>query len=441
LKILTIAVPSKDAAFGGGSLRAFQSIEFMARKRNIDVYLLVPDSAIAYSTPKSKVDSLYETLNYLTSLGVKLLGFIPLYRYVTRFIPLLKGGVKGRRIVYSYYVMNFADRVANELLIKVPKDIDVVYSLHETSECISIAYALSRKLKAQSAALLQLPIKYNEARMKKLAHALIKGYTLLYGIRGYLYSRINLFLRDKIGEKLLPLIKEFDKVILVSKAISVDMGLQTKNMHFLDPGVSLDQNELNAIAQLRKSGLCNTRSNYVIFSAKPTVEKGIVDLVFVWCKVLRQMPSSNLSLIITGNVSQDLKYRLMRLMSKEIGKDVNITFTGFLPRYELLKYKYRAQAMIYPSHVDAYPFTVLENMLLGLPTISYDIPAITINYDKYINKLIFIAKENDIEELASRVIELLSSLEKKPYSTETHNVDRIPTIQDVLTQELEILTG
>jgi glycosyltransferase involved in cell wall biosynthesis len=59
--------------------------------------------------------------------------------------------------------------------------------------------------------------------------------------------------------------------------------------------------------------------------------------------------------------------------------------------------------LIYPSYRDAFPFTVLEALALGLGVVAYDIPAIRYIYTR--SNMVHVVKKGDIVSLVEGVIQ------------------------------------
>jgi len=88
-----------------------------------------------------------------------------------------------------------------------------------------------------------------------------------------------------------------------------------------------------------------------------------------------------------------------------LGIEDKVVFTGFVPREERLRIVREAKLMLYPSHVDAYPYAVVES-LLGTPIVAYDIPAI----DIYFRDLegVRVVRELDVEAMTDEAIDVLT---------------------------------
>jgi len=77
-------------------------------------------------------------------------------------------------------------------------------------------------------------------------------------------------------------------------------------------------------------------------------------------------------LYVTGKISSNTANRLFRF-AKRLGIGDKVVFIGFVSREERFRIVREAKLMLYPSHVDAFPYAVAES-LLGTPVVVYDIP-------------------------------------------------------------------
>jgi glycosyltransferase involved in cell wall biosynthesis len=92
-----------------------------------------------------------------------------------------------------------------------------------------------------------------------------------------------------------------------------------------------------------------------------------------------------------------------------------------------------SKAMIYPSHMDAYPFAVLESLKLGTPVVSYRIPAILFNFNECIGKGITFVDECNFRELAIEVANLLDEINIRvvePY---------VRSLNEIIEEEVQLL--
>jgi glycosyltransferase involved in cell wall biosynthesis len=109
-----------------------------------------------------------------------------------------------------------------------------------------------------------------------------------------------------------------------------------------------------------------------------------------------------------------------------------VIFTGFVPREKRFEIVAKAKLMLYPSHVDAFPYAVLESLYLGTPVVAYKIPAIEIYYSR--SPGVELVEEWDLEALAIKTMDLL---ERK---VEVIELPKIKSWKEVMSEEVEIIS-
>lgn len=89
----------------------------------------------------------------------------------------------------------------------------------------------------------------------------------------------------------------------------------------------------------------------------------------------------------------------------------NIIFEKFLPREELLKYYNQYDVAILPSLFDNSPLFIYESMAAGLPVIASNVGGIPELIED--GKTGYLFKKNNVEELASHIINLIENPQKR----------------------------
>jgi len=387
--ILAIANPFPGS---GGSYRAKKSL-MEYRRHGIRAKLLIP--------PIERYMRDERTLRELMMNGVDFVGF-------TR---ITSGSLLSRRL------HEFMDPLAPNLALRVnlktiPRDIDAVVSFHEEWDHIWLSYYIGLKLEKPSATVLQLPAFYAlKHRVSAIRRASKLYFDLVYGayIARKIVSGIYLELRNTLDELVYTrsfrrILDKLDLIIGISRAVCVEMGLEeSSRVHCMDPGVSLDEGDLVLIENIRRK--FKEKKGYIVFGGRPDRLKGVAEAILVF-KAIAERLDGNYKLYITGHLGEREAYRLRRLV-KNIGVEDKVVFTGFVSRDERLRIVREAKLMLYPSHVDAYPYAVAESLLLGTPIVAYNIPAIDI-YFKGLGG-VRVVRELDIEAMADEAIDVLTS--------------------------------
>jgi len=199
------------------------------------------------------------------------------------------------------------------------------------------------------------------------------------------------------------LLKKFNGIIAVSKAIPLEMGDEWINrVVSLDPGVSIDEEDLSLINKVRNK--TKVKRNYIIFGGRPLPLKGLIEGLLAFKYISRESP--DLKMIVTGNISEHVLTNII-CFCRKLGIKDKVIFTGFLSRKDRFGFINRSKLMLYPSHFDAFPYAVCESLHLGTPVVAYKIPALEVYYERTTG--VKLVEEGNIEALATEAINMLKS--------------------------------
>ncbi|MEM4006872.1 MAG: glycosyltransferase [Nitrososphaerota archaeon] len=319
------------------------------------------------------------------------------------------------------------------------KDVDVVIGHHETIDCIKAASDISNILNVRKVLVLQLPPFYgNSIRRKKIEDAYMLyidmvrrwGDGIGYVLR-FLRKEIDSITERPYIKTLLNILNSFDVVLAVSKSIEIDMGFTLGNMVSLKCGIGFDEDEIAFLRSFRGKKSYNAEAKkdlYAVYSARLSILKGVVEALLATSYIKKSL--TNFKLIITGYATKRALTIINKLI-KHLGLKDNVVIAGFLPKAEAIKLKGNAKVSIYPSHVDAHPYSVAEALIMGTPVVGYRIPALTLNYGDISG--LYLVDEGDIEALAQKTLEVF---EMKKVKVEE---PRICTLNDVVREEIEVL--
>jgi glycosyltransferase involved in cell wall biosynthesis len=418
--VLVVANPSPLT--GGGGLRAMRSLKEYAKFFN--TYLFIPWGLW------SDMRLLRNSLNFLRELrntGIRFGGYSDLPRVLYKL-----GEITNSKGILE----NLAIMVPSLVHLKVnAMQYEAVVSLHEVWDTVYAGRVLAEIFNAPSIVLLQLPPFYgSRERLSNILKALLlwrKSISssplekVLFESEALIrYSLIG-YLRRSRYENIL---RKYTLVLSVSKAIPVEMGYEWLNRaKNLDPGVSLDEKDLEAMLRVKEN--VREKGNYVIFGGRIGAEKGPIEALIVFKYVSKRF--SDLKLVITGGMAIQTYLRIKRICRK-LGMENKVIFTGFVPREKRFEIVAKAKLMLYPSHVDAFPYAVLESLYLGTPVVAYKIPAIEIYYSR--SPGVELVEEWDLEALAIKTMDLL---ERK---VEVIELPKIKSWKEVMSEEVEIIS-
>jgi glycosyltransferase involved in cell wall biosynthesis len=108
-----------------------------------------------------------------------------------------------------------------------------------------------------------------------------------------------------------------------------------------------------------------------VFLGRLAPQKGVDVLLQAWKEVVRKAPGARLVLLGGGEKKDVLMYRRM---SKELGLEGSVRFTGFVPDTEIVRYMAESKVFVFPSRKEGFAQAVSQAMGCGLCCILSDIP-------------------------------------------------------------------
>lgn len=280
--------------------------------------------------------------------------------------------------------------------------------LNEPCDCLCIGRLLKEELNAPSLAMIHNPLFYHdESRREAITNAFRLWYDELYRdsyvgklVRKLRARLVLLLTHSRIAKELL---KSYDVLIAVTKATFIEMGGEPLGKFYvMDPGVSLDEEDEKLISKIKEN--VREKGNYIVFGGRVDALKGFVEALYAFREICKR--NSSLRLVITGYIGNRLRIRVEEFV-RRLGLEDRIVLTGTVPRAERFRIVAKANLMLYPSHVDAFSYAVLESLHLGTPVVAYDIPALKLYYDGCPG--VRLVKEGDVEALVVEALNILSS--------------------------------
>lgn len=418
--ILVVSSPSPIS--GGGSLRALRSLREYVKY--FKTYLVIP-----WGLWDNK-EYLRESIDYVRELkevGVKLAGFSSLPGIIYKLYK--STGFRGFRELPPLITPSVAKiRVSGG-------NYDGVVVPHEVWDAVYTGMVLAEHFNAPSMALLQLPPFYGcRERFLNILKAIIlwrklRSSSLIEEIilEAEALAR-NLTTEYLRKHRMKNALRKYDLILSVSRSIPIEMGSEWVNrVTPLDPGVSLDDRDLGLINYIREK--VREKGKYIVFGGRPDAGKGLAEALIVFKHISKYFPG--LKLVITGKIPSQVLLLAMRFC-RRMGIESKVVFTGFTTREERFKIVAKAKLMLYPSHVDAFSYAVLESLYLGTPIVAYRIPALEIYYGRSAG--VKLVEEWDLEALT---VEAINTLEK---SVEAIEPPRIKSWGEVMAEEVELIS-
>lgn len=143
-----------------------------------------------------------------------------------------------------------------------------------------------------------------------------------------------------------------------------------------------------------------------IFMGRFHPQKGVLELVDIWKKVVEEKPNATLVMIGDGPLYESVKEKI-----KKLNLENKIFLEGYLfdgkEKYQLFS---QSRIVVHPAIYDSGGMAAAEAMAWGLPGISFDLEALKTYYPKGMIKV----QIGKIDDFSNKIISLLNN--KKLYS-------------------------
>ena len=148
-----------------------------------------------------------------------------------------------------------------------------------------------------------------------------------------------------------------------------------------------------------------------VFMGRFHTQKGVLELIDIWNKVVMKLPGAKLIMIGDGPLMSEIRRKIQHYKL-----DKNIFLTGYLldgiEKYTIFA---KSKIVVHPAIYDSGGMAAAEAMAWGLPGVSFDLKALKTYYPKGMLK----APLHNYDKFALIVVRLLT--EKKLYISEKNN--------------------
>lgn len=228
----------------------------------------------------------------------------------------------------------------------------------------------------------------------------LKGFTEGGREKKYNFSALLYWVMQK---PIMPLIKRMADFVIVNnedERKQFAMLNAKKRVRVLIGAVRLEE--------IRKWQLNNKSATKIydgVFQGRFHPQKGVVELVEIWKKVVDRLPSAQLAMIGDGPLMGDVRREIQKL-----GLIKNIKLFGYVYDGDK-KYKIFSQSklVLHPAFYDSGGMATAEAMAFGLPAVGFNLKS----YESYYPKGMFKVKIGDLDSFSDTILELLKNEEKR----------------------------
>jgi glycosyltransferase involved in cell wall biosynthesis len=189
-----------------------------------------------------------------------------------------------------------------------------------------------------------------------------------------------------------------DGIIVTSEPDLIGFSKQVNRKHFVVIRGGVDISGIKKFESENKTVLKEKKYD-AVFMGRFHPQKGVLELIDIWGKVLKTNAKLKLVMIGDGPLMQQAKDKIKKL---KLEKEIKLT--GYILKPEE-RYKIFMQSKIalHPAIYDSGGMAVAEPMAFGLPAIAFDLEALKTYYLKGILKV----KINDYNGFAVAILKLL----------------------------------
>lgn len=217
------------------------------------------------------------------------------------------------------------------------------------------------------------------------------GRVMRYRFSAFLYWLVQLPIK--------PLIARFADFVLVnneSERIQFPAMDKKKKVIVVLGAVDLP------LTESMKKRFKNEKKIYdAVFQGRFHPQKGVVELIEIWKRVVDEKPDAKLALIGDGPLMNQVKEKIADLNMQKNVKLFGYLFDG-VKKYQVFA---QSRVVVHPAFYDSGGMASAEAMALGLPAVGFDL----ISYESYYPKGLIKVPVNDLSSFATTILELLKN--------------------------------
>lgn len=138
-----------------------------------------------------------------------------------------------------------------------------------------------------------------------------------------------------------------------------------------------------------------------VFQGRFHPQKGVVELMDIWKRVVGKMPNAKLAMIGDGPLMQAVRNKV-----NEYGLQKNISLFGYVydgnQKYQIFS---QSKLVVHPAFYDSGGMASAEAMAFGIPAVGFDLKA----YESYYPQGMVRVKMGNLDKFADQIIHLLEN--------------------------------
>ena len=139
-----------------------------------------------------------------------------------------------------------------------------------------------------------------------------------------------------------------------------------------------------------------------VFIGRLHPQKGILELMDIWQRVVRQHPQAQLAIIGSGPLGDQAQKR-----AAQLGLAGHVHFIGFSDGVEKFRIVKASRIIVHPAVYEVGGMAMAEGLVCGLPGVAFDHPALKAYYPRGVLK----ARIGDLDHFAQHICSLIADPE------------------------------
>lgn len=138
-----------------------------------------------------------------------------------------------------------------------------------------------------------------------------------------------------------------------------------------------------------------------VFQGRFHPQKGVLELIEIWDKVIKKIPKATLAMIGDGPLMQKVKEKIIEYKLQKNIRVFGYVFDGS-KKYKIFS---QSKIVVHPAFYDSGGMAAAEAMAFGLPCVGFKLKSFESYYPRGMVKVSI----GDLEEFAKKIVELLLS--------------------------------